>query len=78
MLGVCGTSLVLPGWLVLRGTVGTGEIQTLVIRHYNVIPDLSGQTHTPWTFDLDLNEHRDFRQSTVLHSRITAVPVNRV
>ena len=29
MLRVCGTSLILPGWLVLGVTVGTGNIQTL-------------------------------------------------
>ena len=40
MLGVCGASLVSPDWLVLGVTVGTPDLQTLKIRHYNVIPDL--------------------------------------
>ena len=44
MLGVCGTSLISPGWLVLGITVGMLDGQTLEIRHYNVIPDLSGPT----------------------------------
>ena len=29
MLGVCGASLVLPGWLVLGVMVDTGDVQTL-------------------------------------------------
>ena len=40
MLGVCGTSLVSPGWLDLGVSVGMVDVQTLEIRHYNVIPDL--------------------------------------
>ena len=39
MLDVCGTSLVAPGWLVLGATVGTCNVHTLEIRHYNAIPD---------------------------------------
>ena len=39
MLGVSGTHFVAPGWLVLGVTVGTGVVQTLKIRHYNVTPD---------------------------------------
>ena len=33
MLGVCGTSLVLLGWLVL----GVMDVQTMKIRHYNAL-----------------------------------------
>lgn len=47
MLEVRGTKLVSPGWLV-QG-VGTCDVQTWKVRHDNVIPDLSGTTHTPWT-----------------------------
>ena len=36
------------------------------IINYNVIPDLSGPTPTPWT--LDLTEHHGCGPSTVLHS----------
>ena len=43
MLGVCGTSLVSPGWLGV--TVGMWDVQTLRIRHYNVIQDHSGRAH---------------------------------
>ena len=33
MLGVCGTSLVSPGWLVLGDMVGMGDVQTLKLGH---------------------------------------------
>ena len=46
MPGVCGTSLVLPGWLVLGVMVGMGDIQTPKTRHCIVTSDLSGATHT--------------------------------
>ena len=58
MLGVYGTSLVSPGWLVLGVMVGMCDIPTLTTRYYNVVPDLSWPTHTPWTFDL--TKHHDF------------------
>ena len=44
MLGVIGTSLISPGWFILGGMVGTGNVSTLKSRHYNVITDLSGVT----------------------------------
>ena len=34
MLGVCGTSLVLPSWHVLGILVGTGDVHAQKIRHY--------------------------------------------
>ena len=52
MLGVCGTRLVSPGWLVLGIMVGTDDVLTLKTRHYNVIPAVSEPTQPPWTFDL--------------------------
>ena len=65
MLGVCGASLVSPGWLVLSGMVGMCDVQSLEITYYNVIPDFSEPTHTPWMFDF--TKHRNFQQSTVQH-----------
>ena len=69
MLGVCGASLVSPGWLVLSVMVGMCHIKSLKITHYNVIPDLSGPTHTLWMFGL--TQHHDFGQSTVQHVFLT-------
>ena len=72
MLGVYGTSLVSPGWIVLGVMVGMCDIQTLTTRYSNVVPDLSRPTHTPWTFDL--TKRHDFGQSAVLHSGIITEP----
>ncbi len=55
---MCGTTPVSPGWLLLGITVGRCDAQTLKLRHYNVIPDLSGPTHTPWTSEV--TRHHDF------------------
>ena len=38
MLGVCGASLVSPGWLVLGITEGMGDIQMLEIRRCHPLP----------------------------------------
>lgn len=57
MLGVCGASLVSPGWLVLGVKVDVCDVETMKIRNYNVIPDLYGRTYTHVTFDL--TKHRD-------------------
>ena len=44
VLGVCGTSLVSPGWLVHSVTIRAKDVQLLKIRQNNVIPDLSRST----------------------------------
>ena len=43
MLDVCGTSLVLPNWLILGVTVGTCDVRILEIRHYNITPVFLGR-----------------------------------
>ena len=58
MLRVCFFQVLFcQAGLVLGIMVGTGDVQTLQIRHYNVIPDLSGPTHTPNT--VYLTKHHD-------------------
>ena len=44
MIGVCGTSLVPPGWLVLGVTAGTDDVQTLGMSLYDNAKQI-GQQH---------------------------------
>ena len=57
MLGVRGASLVSPDWLDLGVTVGTPDLQTLQIRHYNVIPDLPSFSAASFSFGLWADPH---------------------
>ena len=52
MPGVCGTSLVLPGRLVLDVMGGMGDVERMQIRHYNVVS--WADPHTS-----DLTKHHD-------------------
>ena len=72
VLGVCGTSLVSPGWLVHSVTIRAKDVQLLKIRQNNVIPDLSRSTWRVWTFDL--TKQHDLGQSTVYHPANMSIP----
>ena len=56
-------------------TVGTPDVDILKIRHYNVISDFSGPTHTPWTIDLTNPNTLCTRIHTGLHTRIRVTPI---
>ena len=57
VLGVCGTCLVLPGWLVLGVTVGTCGVISLCFAHRTEYKSMHGLylTHPPgWHFSDNL------------------------
>ena len=72
MLGVCGTNLVSPGWLVLGVSVGTCEVQTTTtVTKMSFQVFLGRPTHLG---PFDLTKHHDFVQSSVLRSRVMTKP----
>ena len=56
-------------------TVGTPDVEILKIRHYNVISDFPGLTHTPWTIDLTNPNTPYTRIHTCIHTRIRVTPI---